>query len=347
MTAKRAEIQNVGGIEAHDTLTISANNIPHQTAYAVETLLHLQPFYAFPYRHIDGRRPTGCSSSVPATATTSPSPSPTGPSTSTRSRSTRSSRHWARRYHPSHPYQDPRVTVHIDDGRAFIERDTGRYDLIMFALPDSLTLFAGQGSLRLENYLFTKESMTRCAASSSRAAPSRCTTTTSRSCSTGTPRRCRTSTARRRASRWAMRWPAASQAVLVAGAGATESCARRGPVPRAASPTDDYPFPYLQSRTIPSFYRETLLLMLGASLLLIRAGGRPLPQHDPLHRSCVHGRRLPPARDQERRAVRAAVSAPPGSSTRSCSPACCSACTWPSSWLATSGCPSPASSTRC
>ena len=53
VTAKHAETQMVGGIEARDTLTISANNIPHQTAYDVETLLHLQPFYAFPYRHLD------------------------------------------------------------------------------------------------------------------------------------------------------------------------------------------------------------------------------------------------------------------------------------------------------
>ena len=34
-----------------------------------------------------------------------------------------------------------------------------RYDLILFALPDSLTLVSGQGALRLENYLFTKQSM--------------------------------------------------------------------------------------------------------------------------------------------------------------------------------------------
>ena len=42
---------------------------------------------------------------------------------------------------------------------------------------------------------------------------------------------------------------------------------------RVEPPTDDYPFPYLQNRTIPSFYRDTLLLMLGASLLLIRVAG--------------------------------------------------------------------------
>lgn len=61
--------------------------------------------------------------------------------------------------HPERPYDDPRVTVHIDDGRAFLERTDRQYDLILFALPDSLTLVSGQSSLRLESYLFTVEAM--------------------------------------------------------------------------------------------------------------------------------------------------------------------------------------------
>src|SRR5439155_419294 len=42
---------------------------------------------------------------------------------------------------------------------AFLEQTTRQYDLILFALPDSLTLVAGQSSLRLESYLFTAEAM--------------------------------------------------------------------------------------------------------------------------------------------------------------------------------------------
>jgi SAM-dependent methyltransferase len=60
-------------------------------------------------------------------------------------------------FHPSHPYQDPRVHRIIDDGRAFLERTNNTYDLIIFALPDSLTLLAGQSALRLESYLFTEQ----------------------------------------------------------------------------------------------------------------------------------------------------------------------------------------------
>ena len=51
------------------------------------------------------------------------------------------------------------MSPHIDDGRAYLERTDQTYDLILFALPDSLTLVSGQGSLRLESYLFTREAM--------------------------------------------------------------------------------------------------------------------------------------------------------------------------------------------
>jgi hypothetical protein len=61
------------------------------------------------------------------------------------------------RFHPENPYDDPRVHRFVDDGRAFLERRDGRYDLIVFALPDSLTLLSGQSAVRLESYLFTRE----------------------------------------------------------------------------------------------------------------------------------------------------------------------------------------------
>lgn len=64
-----------------------------------------------------------------------------------------------RRVNPERPYEDPRVRVIIDDGRAFLERSDDRYDLILLALTDSLTLVSGQSSLRLESYLFTREAM--------------------------------------------------------------------------------------------------------------------------------------------------------------------------------------------
>ena len=61
--------------------------------------------------------------------------------------------------HPDHPYQDPRVSVHVEDGRSFLHDTEQRYDLVLYAIPDSLTVLAGQSSLRLESYLLTREAM--------------------------------------------------------------------------------------------------------------------------------------------------------------------------------------------
>lgn len=57
------------------------------------------------------------------------------------------------------PYADPRVTTHTNDGRAFLESTDRKYDLILFALPDSLTLVSGASQIRLESFLFTAEAM--------------------------------------------------------------------------------------------------------------------------------------------------------------------------------------------
>jgi hypothetical protein len=66
--------------------------------------------------------------------------------------------------HPDRPYNDPRVSVHIDDGRSFIRRSNRTYDLIVYALVDSLVLHSGYSSLRLESFLFTQEAFNDIAA---------------------------------------------------------------------------------------------------------------------------------------------------------------------------------------
>ena len=65
----------------------------------------------------------------------------------------------AEKYHPNDPYSDPRVETHVDDGRAFLESSSKKWDMILLALPDSLTVVLGQGSVRLESYLFTEEAV--------------------------------------------------------------------------------------------------------------------------------------------------------------------------------------------
>ncbi len=59
------------------------------------------------------------------------------------------------RDNPDQPYQDPRVTVHLGDGRNFLHSTDQQYDLIIYALVDSLVLHSSYSNIRLESYLFT------------------------------------------------------------------------------------------------------------------------------------------------------------------------------------------------
>jgi hypothetical protein len=60
-------------------------------------------------------------------------------------------------HHPNRPYQDPRVTRVENDGRAFLRGTDKQYDLVIFALPDSLTLVSSTANIRLESFLFTDQ----------------------------------------------------------------------------------------------------------------------------------------------------------------------------------------------
>ena len=62
-----------------------------------------------------------------------------------------------RHYHPDHPYQDARVIPHLDDGRHFLRTTDHKYDLVIYALVDSLILHSSYANIRLESYLFTRQ----------------------------------------------------------------------------------------------------------------------------------------------------------------------------------------------
>jgi SAM-dependent methyltransferase len=186
--------------------------------------------------------------------------------------------------HPDQPYSDPRVSVHVDDGRAFMERTDARYDLVLFALPDSATIVTGQSALRLENYLFTTQALTRARS------------------------------LLRPGGTFAMYnyyepWLLDRYANTIRTVYGTAPCVQLGPThgqrqqavlslradastggctttwtPRVGElepSVDDRPFPYLGTRTIPSFYLAMLALVLLASLVLVRLVGGPLRQMSP------------------------------------------------------------------
>lgn len=63
-----------------------------------------------------------------------------------------------RQYHPEHPYDSPKVTVVVNDARAFFKRADQKYDLIVFGFLDSHSMFSSLSVLRLDDYVYTLES---------------------------------------------------------------------------------------------------------------------------------------------------------------------------------------------
>lgn len=62
-----------------------------------------------------------------------------------------------KKFHPDLPYADNRVNLFVADGRQFLESTDRKYDLVIYALPDSLMRLSAMNSVRLESFLFTRE----------------------------------------------------------------------------------------------------------------------------------------------------------------------------------------------
>jgi SAM-dependent methyltransferase len=64
-----------------------------------------------------------------------------------------------RRFSAGAPYSDPRVQVHIDDGRSYMARASPDYDMVVLGFLDSQALFSSMSSVRLDGYVYTVESL--------------------------------------------------------------------------------------------------------------------------------------------------------------------------------------------
>ncbi|MFA6220193.1 MAG: hypothetical protein WC692_10515 [Erythrobacter sp.] len=173
------------------------------------------------------------------------------------------------------PYANAAVTRHVNDGRAFLENTDRKYDLVLFALPDSLTLVSGASQIRLESFLFTEEAMTsvhhvlkpdgafamynyyrepwlidRLAGTAAKIfghAP--CVDT----------------------------WADAQAVVSVAMKADAQTCgAAWEPSEPVTTAKDDAPFLYFRGDTFPPLYTVTILAILLASLVTVRVLGGPL-----------------------------------------------------------------------
>jgi SAM-dependent methyltransferase len=146
----------VSPYESRGLLFINVNGIPHQTVWP-EADRRKQAFYEQVYRWFPGRRfervlivgaGSGNDTSIAlARGAASVDAVEIDPAL----------HRLGAAHHPDRPYADPRVDVHINDGRAFLRNTPERYDLIVFALPDSLTLVSSAANIRLESFLFTEE----------------------------------------------------------------------------------------------------------------------------------------------------------------------------------------------
>jgi SAM-dependent methyltransferase len=259
-------------VAAH-TISVSVNGVPHQTMKSVSRIEAENPMYVTPYEHLGPGAPLDDVLIVGA-----------GSGNDVAVALSRGARHvdaveidprlpeLGRDLHPDDPFADPRVTVHVTDGRAFVDRASTTYDMILFALPDSLTLVSGQASLRLESYLFTIESMRavrerlrpggtfamynyyRRAWLVDRLAETIRAAFASIPCLDVLP---------------GPRHPAV---LTVARAPGSERCVTpwrpvTEPVPAPA--TDDHPFLYLRTPTVPAPYAVVLLLVLLGSALTV------------------------------------------------------------------------------
>ena len=61
--------------------------------------------------------------------------------------------------HFEHPYSSKRVEVHIDDARSFVQNTKGKFDLVVYSILDSHTTSSYYTNIRLDNYVYTLESM--------------------------------------------------------------------------------------------------------------------------------------------------------------------------------------------
>jgi hypothetical protein len=255
-------------------LYVTANNVPYQAARSLAVLHEQKKFYFYPYRHVTGATLQdeliiGAGSGNDVAVALS-----------------EGARHIdaveidpslleiGRELHPDHPYQSPRVTAHVADGREYLQDTSQHYNLILFALPDSLTALAGQSNLRLEGYLLTEQSVAQARA---HLAPggtfsmynyyqpfllARYATTIEQAfghapcVEVGPPLGGR------------------RLAVLtVRASGKVPNCASVYHGARIAPATDDHPFPYLHNATIPAVYLWMLGLILLAAVALVRVGG--------------------------------------------------------------------------
>lgn len=139
---------------------IFVNGIPHQRIQSIADRKEIEPFYFLPYQHrVNKSSPEKILIIGAGTGGDTAIALANGAKYIDAVEIDPVLYELGRQLNPNKPYSNQNVHIHINDGRAFLEQTHELYDVILFALPDSLTLISGQSSLRLESYLFTQEAI--------------------------------------------------------------------------------------------------------------------------------------------------------------------------------------------
>lgn len=174
--------------------------------------------------------------------------------------------------HPERPYRNARVTVHLDDARGFLARDTRRYDLITFGMLDSHVLLSSRSNVRLDSFVFTRESF---ALARERLSPHGLMVVSHAVGTTWFIERMHATLASV-FGKPPIFLPDLAYlpfgAIYVIGAGTAPG---RPPRPDINLLEDDWPFLYLPARFIPGDYLLAMVLMALVSLVAVRGAAGP------------------------------------------------------------------------
>lgn len=175
-----------------------------------------------------------------------------------------------RLHHPEDPYSDARVNVIIDDARsAFRHLPRQTYDAVIFGLLDSHTQL-GMSSVRLDNYVFTLESLATVRGLLKPGGHIILTAATFRPWFQERFARMLAATCD---SQVAFRKHRAFSSYACKVEQPSLPAPGVAPSVRAQLPTDDWPFLYLSSREIPRAYLIVVALLAAASVVVLRLQG--------------------------------------------------------------------------
>jgi hypothetical protein len=140
-------------------LYVSANNIPYQAARSLAVLRKQKPFYFYPYQHIPKSQLKNVLIIGAGTGNDTTVALAEGAQHIDAVEIDPQLLRIGHDQNPARPFESSRVTVHSADGREYLQDTNKKYNLILFALPDSLEAVSGQSAIRLESFLLTAQSV--------------------------------------------------------------------------------------------------------------------------------------------------------------------------------------------